>query len=562
MNIKFTLLFLLVPVLSIGQENDSDEIDEIEFAEKLTYSFSSEIFKDKAYETDLDHDYTMPWKKTLYTEEQIEQALDTLIKNASIKIEKGSFSNHVLRFNSYFPEFIDEGLMEYFDLSIKKSTIINRGVNLEIQESGSSGYGSQSSSGYENGISFSHLWRTLNTSFNIKTTVTTEEYKGAVVFKSGFINSYNYLKISSADIGKKMSIGGHEFTVVDIIHNSVILDFGVDAEDLELKFVNLNQKGERFISSGSTFSSQTLFEDTYKLFKNNPKLTFEAYKKEFHTRYVALIENAEKNTEVEENIFGKKYRVFTASGKLMNAYLYEPKYTSKEFKIIWEENPIEHTPKAPKVIPTESNPMLQFRTENEDAVLIGDTIALLDTDLNLIKTIETGVFVKSLGITSTFYNKKKLDETCDGYKYIKIAYEGKEYVVAGKNVFKLKKLEIQAQENGSDIEFFSASSTDDYLQNILPGAGFNFCEHTTFSPIIIHNVKSGKYSFIALIEEGDVYHEISSELKKANFFQSETSLKSIELVKNGFTLDFKDNLASFKVLVMQKNNSFTAKYIE
>lgn len=561
-----TGLLLFISILSFGQQKDSTKLKELELLEKLSYGFTSEIFKKPENKSKLDKDYKLPWTQKFYTEEQFKIALDTLIKNATVKIKEGSFSNHVLEFNSYFPEFIDEGLMEIFDLSIKTNKIKNGNTILEIDKYGSTGYGSYSSSGFDDGNLYAHNWRTISTSFNIKSEMKTGEYEGTISFESGFVKDYDYVKINKSDVGKEIKIGDYTFTVIDVLNNSIVLDFKNSIEELKFYFVNLNKEGHRITSTGKVFSSQTLFKDIYLMFKENPNLSFEDFKKIVHPKYLEMIENVEKMTETQENIFGKKYHVFSSSDKLINSYLYLPKYNSEVFEIEYSKNQEQRTPIAKKTSPAEKQIKLHFENENEDGVLLGEEIELLDKDLKGVKSIPAGVFVKIIGESLKYYDENKEDDSCNGYKYVKINYEEADYIVDGRNVFKLKKLDIQPTESGSRLEFLEALSKD-YLQPLMPSSGFEFCDHLTFSPIIVRNIKTDKYSFIDVLKD-ELYSKITGEFKDANFFQSGSNYKiydeitKIEISDNGFILMISHDDSTFKVLLTEKNNNYIAKYIE
>jgi len=560
MKIKITLLFLFISILSFGQEKDSTKFKEIEFAEKLTYSINSEIFTQKEYKTEIDKEYKLPWNSDFYTDKQINQAIDTLINNATIKIAKGSFSNYNLTFNSYFPQYIDNRLIDIFKLSIKKNNISNNGNLLDIQTSGNSGFGSHSESGFKNGNSYPYNWKTLNSSFNIKTAIKKEEFKGSVLFESGFVKGYDYQKISIADVGKQMKIGAYEFKVIDVINSSVILDFKSNIDDLDFKFVNLNKEGYRIIASESIFSSMTLFNDQYQLFKKNPNVSFEEFKEAFHSKYMELIEVKEKKETLRENIFGKKYKVFSASGSLMNGYLILPKYISKKFEITYDENSHEHTPKAPKTAPSESKIAFHFESENEIAVLIGDTIELYDNELNIIKIIETGAFVKTIGKSLHHYNYGKKDDTCNGYRFVKIVYQDAEYIVKGNVIYKLEKFREQPKAGNNDLIFFETSKSQDYLQNIKPAQGFEFCEHFTYSPFIIYNVKNEQYNFIKL-EKNELFSKISSAFKDANFLQTK-GIYNLTFFDEGFYgFETFHNGMPYGVKITESQGTFIAKYM-
>ena len=181
----------------------------------------------------------------------------------------------------------------------------------------------------------------------------------------------------------------------------------------------------------------------------------------------------------------------------MNGYLILPKYISKKFEITYDENSHEHTPKAPKTAPSESKIAFHFESENEIAVLIGDTIELYDNELNIIKEIETGAFVKTIGKSLHHYNYGKKDDTCNGYRFVKIVYQDAEYIVKGE----------QPKAGNNELIFFETSKSQDYLQNIKPAQGFEFCEHFTYSPFIIYNVKNEQYNFIKL-EKNELFSKI------------------------------------------------------
>ncbi|CAM1353783.1 hypothetical protein [Tenacibaculum ascidiaceicola] len=565
MKSKITVLLLLISILSFGQKKDSVEIKKVEFVEKLTYAFASQIFKKQEYNSKIDENYKFPWKTQLYTDTQYKTALDTLIKNATIKIKKGSFSNHILEFNSYFPEFMSDNLIDIFKLSIKKNKIVDGNTILKIQENGSHGFGFHSSSSFENGNNYTYNWRTINSSFNIKSKIKKEELKGAIEFESGFVKGYDYLKIKKSDIGKLMKIGNHEFTVIDILNNSVILDFKTNVEDLKFTLINVNKKNQRITSSGGMFTYQTLFEDMYLKFKENPNLSFEDYKKAFHPKYVELIKNVDENKKVREDIFGKEYKVFLTSGKLINTYLYTPKYFSRTFEITYDENTEKRIPKEPKKSSLDKKLELHFEKEEGIAVLLGDNLKLLDDNLKPIKSVKAGINVKIIGKTYKYFNGKKYDETCDAYKYVKIEHEGKEYLIRGKNVYKIKKLDKQAAK-GSNLEFFKAEPND-FLKVLKPDEDMEFCYQIKYSPIIIRSIEKNSYSLINVIKD-DLYSKITSQFKEADFFQSGSNEKiynkitHIEIVNNGFLLDLRHNGNTYKISLIKKKNKYIAKYLE
>ncbi len=341
--ISTSYLLLFLTIYSYGQKKDTNVLteaellEEVEFIEKLSYDLTSEIFEKKSDDSTIDKEYKLPWNNLLYTEAQLKTALDTLAKNAVIKIKEGFFSNHVLEFKSSFPEFIDEGLIDIFELSVTASTIQDGKATLQISKDGSSGFGSLSTSGTKDGKSYSHLWRTINKSFDIKTEIKTNNQKGTVVFESGFINGYDYLNITSSDIGKEIKIGEYTFTIIDILENAIVIYFNTNIEGIDFSVINIDKEGYRITWPDISYSSQTLSKDIYLMFKEKPNLSFEDYKKAVHHKFLKIAKSDQKVKETE-NVFGKKYHIFSFPGKLTNLFLYMPKYISKSFEIKYPDN--------------------------------------------------------------------------------------------------------------------------------------------------------------------------------------------------------------------------------
>ncbi|MDV7137360.1 hypothetical protein R3X28_00655 [Maribacter sp. TH_r10] len=99
---------------------------------------------------------------------------------------------------------------------------------------------------------------------------------------------------------------------------------------------------------------------------------------------------------------------------------------------------------------------------------------------------------------------------------MKIIYQGDEYLTSSKNVVKLERLDVQPKED-AQFEFFIAALSNDYLQPLKPSSGFDFCEHLSFSPVVIRNIETDKFSFINIIKD-ELSAIITSEFKEADFF--------------------------------------------
>ncbi|QCX38629.1 hypothetical protein FF125_09370 [Aureibaculum algae] len=564
-----TIAFLLISSLSFAQKADSTKLKELEFIEKFTYAVNSELFNPEKNATTIDTDYKLPWEVSkTYTNEQLKTALDTLIKNATINIKKGMFTHHIVEFNSFFPEFMEDISFDFFKLTIKSNKIEQDNEVLAIQDMGSTGFGSHSSSGFANNTTFSHNWRTISSSFPIKSEIKNEDFSGSIEFESGFVNEYDHIKITKSDIGKTLQLGTYNFTVIDYINNSVVLDFENSDVYSQFSMVNTNDKGQRIRAKEMSFAKQTMSKDMYDMFKSNPEITFEAYKKAVHSRFVVLME-AKMNGASEENIFGKKYVVMSSGSTLDNTYLYMPNYIQKTFTIAYTKDQEVRTPIMPKPVPSEEKIKLYFENESSDGVLLGQDIQLLDEDLKMVETIAEGTFVKIIGKAMYYFNENKKDWSCNGYKYVKIKYNDKEYIVAGPNVFKIEKLDIQPLTEANEIELFTAESRD-FLQPLKPeqpSDAMAFCDHLFYAPIIVKTIKNGTYSLITLEKTGEDA-KITDAFKEANFFQSGSNYKTYDNIRRiedgdkGMLFTIKRHQFTYKVLVTKKAKKYSASYIK
>lgn len=572
MKYSIIILLLILAKVSVAQEIDSTTLKSLAFLEKFTHAVASDLFAEKETESKLDKDYKLPWDNALLSKNQIKVALDTLQNNATINIEKGHFLNHVLEFKSYFPEFINKGLTGQFKISIKESRLFADDEQLKIQNTGFSGFGSESSFGFENGNSFSHNWRTINTSFNIETELQTEELEGtvegAVEFECGFVDSYKHVKITKSDIGKEMTIGEHRFLVKDIVGSSVILDFRSNAKGVDFELINLNDEGHKIIGSDMSLQSHSMFEVTYLAFKENKNLSLENYKKIVHPKYLKMLAKEElanwENSDYED-IFGQEYKVITSSAKLANAYLYIKEYDTKVIEIKYDQ---ERKVKKPSVsvqpkINTEQK--LRFEKEDKEVILLGKEIMLYNESLKPIKDIEQGVVVKTVGKSYKYFNSDNEIESCQSYNYVKINYQETEYLVAGKHVFEMEKLGVQVEGNDG-IEFMTGNSND-YLLVYNPDGSHELCRQITYFPIIIKETKNNSFGLIDVVKN-EQYSTITSEYIDADFFQSDGNvniydrIKNIEKANNGYVLIIRRDKMTIRVFLEKIDGSYQATYLK
>ncbi|WP_047246180.1 hypothetical protein [Maribacter thermophilus] len=204
---------------------------------------------------------------------------------------------------------------------------------------------------------------------------------------------------------------------------------------------------------------------------------------------------------------------------------------------------------------------LKFEDENESAVLIGENIELFNDELKVVKTIETGTFVKTIEKSRNYYNNGKIDENCNGYRFVKIVHENTEYIVKGNVIFKLEKFKEQPKRENSALIFFETSKSQDYLQNIKPAQGFEFCEYFTYSPFVIYNVKKEQFNLIKL-EKNELFSKISSDFKEADFLQTK-GVYNLTFFDEGFYgFETFHDAMPYSVQITESEGSFIAKYMQ
>ncbi|WP_047246189.1 hypothetical protein [Maribacter thermophilus] len=204
---------------------------------------------------------------------------------------------------------------------------------------------------------------------------------------------------------------------------------------------------------------------------------------------------------------------------------------------------------------------LKFEDENESAVLIGENVELFNDQLKVVKNIKTGTFVKTIGKSRNYYNNGKIDENCNGYRFVKIVLDDTEYIVKGNVLFKLEEFKEQPKRENSSLIFFETSKSQDYLQNIKPAQGFEFCEYFTYSPFVIYNVEKKQFNFIKL-EKNELFSKISSAFKEADFLQTQ-GIYNLTFFDEGFYgfETFHDGMP-YSVQITESEGSFIAKYMQ
>lgn len=335
MRIPIILIFALFANYLISQRIDSIEIKHLDLVERMTYGSTAEIFKKKENIDTYNQDYIKPWEKDLGDKNKYHYAFDTIKANATVTLEKGSYSNQ-LAFHSFFPVDFGNGLVQNFKISLDTTKLFSNDSLLEIRNNPMSFYGSISNSGIKDGTPFNKQWRTITTTFQMDSAFDSLNINGSAEFECGFISEYDYIKITHEDIGEKMSIAGLSFTVIDIIGPSIILKFDTEIKGITIETLNLTDEGYKITGNELTFSSFSVYEKMYEVLKNKNELSLEEYKAIFHPKFLTMLEEEKLMNWNSENYklhFGEEYKVFSSSGEIVNAYLFIPKYYNTTFEV-------------------------------------------------------------------------------------------------------------------------------------------------------------------------------------------------------------------------------------
>lgn len=138
--------------------------------------------------------------------------------------------------------------------------------------------------------------------------------------------TFEYVKITADDVGKKFKIGGIKFKIVDIYKNQLdidVIDKNNSVESFDFKFVNLDMNGKKMVAhsnfkfaemqrNDSTLNISdvplkgraTLDKKIYEVFRQNPAITEAEYRRLMEPLFTSLIQNPGPNVSLED-VLGK-----------------------------------------------------------------------------------------------------------------------------------------------------------------------------------------------------------------------------------------------------------------
>jgi len=213
----------------------------------------------------------------------------------------------------------------------------------------------------------------------------------------------------------------------------------------------------------------------------------------------------------------------------------------------------------------ESLDIISFKPMNGQAVLLGNSIMLLNNNLEDIEDISNlnTKIVEITAISDSLINET--DDICDAYWYVKIKSGDKEGIVNGKNVFQMecpfedyssqdKKMLI----DGKRLEFLTTTGLT--VGTVYDGS---LVDCPVYQPLIILDEKNNFYGLINLIP-----NDTDNGREQFNYFQLESNSgiyeKIVSVDVDGATIKlkihvvFQEGKTDYEVLLKYDQNKYTA----
>ena len=209
--------------------------------------------------------------------------------------------------------------------------------------------------------------------------------------------------------------------------------------------------------------------------------------------------------------------------------------------------------------------IISFKPMNGPAVLLGNSIMLLNNNLEEVEDISNlnTKIVEITAISGSLINET--DDICDAYWYVKIKVGDKEGIVNGKNVFQIecpfedysskdKKMLI----DGKRLEFLTTTCLT--VGTVYDGS---LVDCPVYQPLIILDEKNDFYGLIDLIP-----NDTDDGREQFNYFQLESNsgiyekIVSVDVdgstIKLNIHVTFQEGKTDYEVLLKYDQNKYTA----
>jgi len=329
------LLTILITQITFSQEKISKE--QIELFYKFGFEINKNIFKKNKYNF-IKKPFSLKEKLTTIkkSKSEIENIITSIKNNAKLKTEDaGSGYGLNILFDTKFPS-IDITPLKVMkvmkvELNEKTTELYDSTSNIiKIKHSsGATSFGEWRDYSNINGKETLSIDITIHRQNQIFSNL---PIKGIVRYRIKFITGYHNKTFSKKNIGEIFHLGVNKYKLIDIFNDKVVLQkIGNNSNTVaELKMITIS-KDEKFefisANNGFSVSSSRIPKDVYQLFKNNPKITLEEYKKKFPVeKLLKTIKNNKENTL-------NNYYILNGAALIEKVILYIPIYIEKEIEL-------------------------------------------------------------------------------------------------------------------------------------------------------------------------------------------------------------------------------------
>lgn len=307
---RFCFLLMVVSIFyfdCLAQKKKGFANDD--FLKEMIYENYKQIFQEAKLTTSTQKSYVFPWKKTLDMDKTAcERAMDTVAANFVLEREEND-----LKITSSFPaNFKVEGnlfsltILKY-DLKNEKGDSVELGTNINFIN-----FGNKFSSSFSidsDGNSTSSNTNTVTFSRAVALKTDAEKIEGEIIVESRLITGYDFVKVTSADVGKEISFSNVKLKLVSINKNVAVFKLLEGNSELDYLITGPDDKPY----NGGVAKIKIAQQD-YDYFKANPKITL----KDFTPYY-----EANKNRMLSKDAV-KDLLVFVGEGEIVNFYMYFP----------------------------------------------------------------------------------------------------------------------------------------------------------------------------------------------------------------------------------------------
>ena len=333
MKVILTSSIIMLACSTYGQVADTSLLPHYE---ESIYYMMVEMYSNDQQSLYYDQEYELPWNTLKYNLEDYDNALDSIEAHGSIHIIRDGGSNYLLEFHSYY-ELFQESYRDFnlaYDLDACNLSDMTGPISIDTTYlSGWSRFSAGSSS------RLGSKFRSISETLEFDSDIQGSQVNGSIKLKCGFVSDYNYVKITKEDIGKKITLGEHSFTIINIIGERIITDLDKIPEGIEM--VNLTKEGFRISESeGSHSSSRTLIpQKVYEAFEENNDLTLTEFRTMFHEAFITAFtdENFDGfNSKSYVDNLGRNVLSFATAGDIDQFYLYIPRYHSAIIEVDYD----------------------------------------------------------------------------------------------------------------------------------------------------------------------------------------------------------------------------------